>query len=198
MTHAAAAAQPRVLADLVPDIRARDLALVVAGALLTALCAQISIPVPGSPVPITGQTFAVLLGGAGLGAARGASSQGLYATLGLIGLPLYSEGESGPDILFGATGGYIFGFVLAAYVVGRLAERQHDRTPLKALPLFTIGSLIIFALGVPWLAVSADMSPVEALDAGFVPFIPGGIVKALAAAALLPAAWRLVYRGPSR
>jgi biotin transport system substrate-specific component len=84
-------------------------------------------------------------------------------------------------------------------VVGRLAERQHDRTPLKALPLFTLGSVVIFALGVPWLAVAAEMTPVEALDAGFVPFIPGGIVKAAAAAALLPAAWRLVdYKGPSR
>ena len=197
MPHAAAAAQPRVLADVVPDVRARDLALVTAGALLTALCAQISIPVPGSPVPITGQTFAVLLCGAGLGAARGASSQALYLGLGLIGLPFYSEGESGPDIVFGATGGYLLGFIIAAYVVGRLAERQHDRTPLKALPLFTVGSLIIFALGVPWLAVAADMTPVQALDAGFVPFIPGGIVKALAAAALLPAAWLMVYRCPS-
>jgi biotin transport system substrate-specific component len=198
MTPAAAAAQPRVLADLVPDVRARDVALVVAGALLTAVCAQIAIPVPGSPVPITGQTFAVLLCGAGLGAARGASSQGVYVGLGWMGLPFYSDGGSGGEVLFGTNGGYIFGFVIAAYVVGRLAERRHDRTPLTALPLFTIGSLIIFGLGVPWLAVSADMTLVEALDAGFVPFIPGGIVKAVAAAALLPAAWRLAYRGPSR
>jgi biotin transport system substrate-specific component len=192
MTQAAAAAQPRVLADVLPNVRARDVALVIAGALLTALCAQISIPVPGSPVPITGQTFAVLLCGAGLGATRGASSQGLYVTLGFVGLPFYSEGESGPDVIFGATGGYLIGFVVAAYVVGRLAERQLDRTPLKALPLFTLGSAIIFAVGVPWLAVAADITLVQALDAGLVPFIPGGIVKALAAAALLPAAWRLV------
>ena len=199
MSHAAAAAEPRVLADAVPRIRARDVALVTAGALLTAACAQIAIPLPGTPVPITGQTFAVLLCGAALGANRGASSMFLYAALGLF-LPFYSEGESGPDVIFGTNGGYILGFILAAYVIGRLAERQHDRTPLKALPLFTLGSVIIFACGVPWLAVAADMTAIEALDAGLVPFIPGGIVKALAAAALLPAAWKLVGRqsGSSR
>ena len=200
MNHAAVAARPRVLADVVPRIRARDLALVLGGALLTALCAQIAIPVPGSPVPITGQTFAVLLCGAALGANRGASSMALYATLGLVGLPFYSEGGSGPEVVFGATGGYIFGFMVTAWVVGRLAEREHDRTPAKALPLFALGSAIIFACGVPWLAVAADMTAVQALDAGLVPFIPGGILKALAAAALLPAAWRLVdrQRGSSR
>ena len=87
-----------------------------------------------------------------------------------------------------------FGFIVAAWVVGRLAEAQLDRSPLKALPLFTVGSLIIFVIGVPWLAVSADLSLVRAVELGFVPFIPGGIIKALAAAGLLPAAWKLVDR----
>jgi biotin transport system substrate-specific component len=130
--------------------------------------------------------------GAGLGANRGAASMLLYLGLGLIGLPVYSDGDSGFSVIWGATGGYLVGFVIAAYVMGRLAERQHDRTPLKALPLFAIGSVIIYAIGVPWLAVSADLSLVTAMDLGIVPFIPGAIIKALLAAGLLPTAWKLV------
>jgi biotin transport system substrate-specific component len=195
MSHAAAVgAQPRVLADALPNIRARDITLVVAGALLTALCAQLSFYLPGDPVPVTGQTFAVLLTGAALGANRGASAQALYVVLGAIGLPFYADGESGFDVIWGATGGYLIGFVVAAYVVGRLAERRYDRNAFRALPTFAIGSLIVFAFGVPWLAVSVDISLAKAIDLGFVPFIPGGIVKALAASALLPTAWRIVDR----
>lgn len=187
-----AAVYPQVLADAVPRARARDAVLVTGAALLTALCAQLSIHIPGDPVPITGQTFAVLMTAAALGSKRGVLGQGLYVTLGLIGLPFYADGESGPTILFGTTGGYLVGFVIAAWVIGRLAEAQLDRSPIKALPLFTVGSLIIFAVGVPWLAVAADISLPRAIELGFVPFIPGGIVKAVAAAALLPAAWTLV------
>jgi biotin transport system substrate-specific component len=194
MSHAIAAAapQPRVLADLFSRTRARDAALVVAAALLTALCAQISIPIPGDPVPITGQTFAVLLTGAALGANRGALGQLLYLGLGLIGLPFYADGDSGWTVISGATGGYLIAFPIAAYVVGRFAELRMDRNPLKALIPFTLGSLIIFAIGVPWLAVAADISLARAIELGFVPFIPGGIVKALLAAGLLPTAWRLL------
>jgi biotin transport system substrate-specific component len=192
MSHAVAAPSPRVLADVVPRVRARDLALVLGAALLTALCAQVSIPVPGSPVPITGQTFAVLLCGAALGANRGAAAMGLYLLLGVVGLPVYADADSGVHVVWGATGGYLVGFVIAGYVVGRLAEARLDRTPLKALPLFTVGSLIVFGIGVPWLAISADLTPAQAIAAGFTPFILGGIVKAVLAAALLPAAWRLV------
>ncbi len=194
MSHAIAAPYPRVLADVVPRVRARDLVLVLGAALLTAVCAQISIPVPGSPVPITGQTFAVLLSGAALGANRGAAAMALYLLLGLVGLPVYADAESGLHVVWGATGGYLVGFVLAGYVIGRLAEARLDRTPLKALPLFTVGSLIIFGIGVPWLAVSAGLTASQAIDAGFTPFILGGIVKAALAAALLPAAWKLVGR----
>jgi biotin transport system substrate-specific component len=190
----AAVAQPRVLADVIPQGRVRDVALVVAGALLTAACAQISIPVPGDPVPITGQTFAVMLCGAGLGAVRGGAAMSLYWLLGLIGLPFYADGESGVQVAFGATGGYLIGFVVAGYVVGRLAERRLDREPWKALPLFTVGQLIIFGIGVPWLAVDLGVGLGEAISLGFTPFILGGIVKALAAASLLPAAWKLVGR----
>jgi biotin transport system substrate-specific component len=194
MSHAIAAAppQPRVLADLFSRTRARDAALVVAAALLTALCAQISIPIPGDPVPITGQTFAVLLTGAALGANRGALGQLLYVALGLVGLPFYADGDSGWTVVSGATGGYLIAFPIAAYVVGKLAELRMDRNPVKAVVPFTVGSLIVFAIGVPWLAVSADLSLARAIELGFVPFIPGGIVKALLAAGLLPTAWRLL------
>jgi biotin transport system substrate-specific component len=194
MSHAATlvAPQPRVLADLLSRTRVRDAALVAGAALLTALCAQLSFPFPGSPVPVTGQTFAVLLTGAALGANRGAAGQLLYVGLGLVGLPFYADGEAGVSVVFGATGGYLVAFPIAAWVCGRLAEARFDRTPLKALPAFTLGSLIVFAIGVPWLAVAADISLVKALELGFVPFIAGGIVKAAAAAALLPAAWKFV------
>lgn len=192
MSHAATFTPARVLADAVPAVKARNAILVVAGALLTALCAQVSFPIPGSPVPVTGQTFAVLVCGAGLGAKRGLASQALYVGLGLVGLPFYADGASGVQVILGATGGYLVGFLIAAYVVGALAERRLDRSPLKALPVFTVGSLVIFAVGVPWLAVAADVSLLQAVELGLIPFIPGGILKALGAASLLPAVWRLV------
>ena len=191
MVHATTLGRPVVLADLIPETRTRDVALVVGGALLTAVCAQISIPVPGSPVPVTGQTFAVMLCGAGLGAMRGSAAMALYWLLGMIGLPFYADAEGGVHAAFGATGGYLVGFMVAAYVVGRLAEARLDREPLKALPLFAAGQLIIFAIGVPWLAVSLGVSLGEAISLGFTPFILGGVVKAVAATALLSSAWRL-------
>lgn len=194
MAHATAIAQPVVLADVIPSARSRDVALVVGGALLTAACAQISIPVPGDPVPITGQTLAVMVCGAGLGAVRGSAAMALYWLLGLIGLPFYADGSGGVHAAFGATGGYLIGFMLSAYIVGRLAEARLDRKPLQALPLFALGQLVIFAIGVPWLAVNQDLALGDAIALGFTPFILGGVVKAAAAAALLSAAWRLVGR----
>lgn len=192
-TSSQASARPLVLADLIPRSAVRDAALMLGAALLTALCAQIVIVVPGSPVPVTGQTFAVLLTAAALGARRGAAAQALYVALGLF-LPFYADGESGPSVLFGATGGYLIGFILAGFVVGALAERRADRSPRTALPAFAVGQLVIFGLGVPWLAVVADLSPGEALEAGFIPFILGGVLKALLAAGLLPATWALTGR----
>src|SRR3954471_16851391 len=121
--------QPRVLADLVPRVRARDLVLVVAAVVLTALCAQITFYLPGNPVPVTGQTFAVLLCGAALGANRGASAMLLYLLVGMIGLPVFADGDHGMDVITGASGGYIIGFLVAGWVVGRLAERRYDRRP---------------------------------------------------------------------
>lgn len=190
----AVAVPPRVLADLVPRVRARDAALVVAAAALTALCAQISFYLPGNPVPVTGQTFAVLLTGTALGANRGAAAMLLYILIGIVGLPVYADGDHGIDVITGASGGYLVGFLIAGWVVGRLAEARLDRRPATALPLFLIGSAIIYVIGVPWLAVSADQSLSWAISNGFTDFIPGDLVKAAAAAAVLPAAWGLAGR----
>jgi biotin transport system substrate-specific component len=190
----AVAVPPRVLADLVPRVRARDAALVVAATALTALCAQISFYLPGNPVPVTGQTFAVLLTGAALGANRGAAAMLLYVLIGMVGLPVYADGKHGMDIITGASGGYLVGFLVAGWVVGRLAEARLDRRPVTALPLFLVGSAIIYVIGVPWLAVSAHQSLGWAISNGFTDFIPGDLVKAAAAAAVLPTAWKLAGR----
>jgi biotin transport system substrate-specific component len=187
-------ARPAVLADVVPRTRVRDASLVLGAALLTALCAQISLPVPGSPVPVTGQTFAVVLTAAALGPRRGAAGQLLYVALGAAGLPVYADGAHGVARLWGATGGYLVGFIVAGWVVGALAERGLDRSLRAALPLFVAGQLVIFGLGVPWLAVAVDLTPGQAIAEGFTPFIVGGLVKAVAAGALMPAAWRFVRR----
>ena len=186
---------PGVLADAVGTRTAvRNLILVIGGAAFVGLAAQISIPLPFTPVPVTGQTFAVLLTGAALGANRGASGQLLYVAMGLVGLPFYADGAHGVEVVWGATGGYLVAFPISAYVCGKLAEKRYDRTPQTALPAFLAGSIIVFAIGVPWLAVSADISLWKALDLGFVPFIPGGILKAALAAGLLPAAWAIANR----
>jgi biotin transport system substrate-specific component len=191
----AAAALPRhtVLADALPGARVRDLVLVVGGALLTALFAQIAIKVPGSPVPITGQTLAVGLVGATLGARRGASSLALYALLGLF-LPFYADGNSGWDVVWGASGGYIVGFIFAAGAIGWLAERGADRKPTLAFLAFVVGQLIVFAFGLVGLKLAVDQSWSWTIHNGFVVFIFGGVVKALIGAVALPSAWGLVRR----
>ena len=184
---------PLVLADAVPGDRVRDAALVLAGALLTVLGAQISIDVPPSPVPVTGQTLAVVVAGAALGWRRGAASQLLYLLLGLV-LPVYADGEQGLDVVFGATGGYLVGFVVAAALIGRLAELGADRRPAIAFLAFCAGQLAIFGIGVPWLKVATDMSWATAIHDGFAIFVVGGLIKAAVAAGLTPATWRAVRR----
>lgn len=187
-------AAPRlVLADRVfPRTWVLDIVLVAAGAALTALLAQVIIPM--YPVPITGQTLAVLLVGATLGWARGAASLGLYLVLGLVGLPVFAPQDDGSHLtglaaLAAPSFGYIIGFVFAAAAVGWLSERTWDRHVLKALATFVGGSVIVFAFGLPWLAAVTGGTFVQVLEWGLIPFIPGGIIKALIAAALLPLAW---------
>lgn len=184
-----------ISARLLPRSRVMTAGLVVGFALLTALAAQIEIHLPFTPVPITGQTFAVLLAGAGLGMGAGSASQILYLLLGAVGLPFYAGGAGGWEHVLGATGGYLVGFVVAAALVGRLAERRRDRRVLTALPAFLAGNLVIYLLGVPWLAVAAGFGPAEAIAKGALPFVVGDLVKIGAAGLLLPAAWRLVGTG---
>jgi biotin transport system substrate-specific component len=169
-----------------------DLLLITSGALLVAVFAQIRIPLPFTPVPITGQTFAVLLVGAALGAKRGAASLTLYTVMGVVGLPVFTGGASGLAQLIGATGGYLVGFIVAAYVVGLVAERGLDRQWRTALVPFLIGSVIIYTFGVLWLTVFLGLP--DALAKGLLPFIIGDVIKLILAALALPSAWALVKK----
>lgn len=180
-----------VLADLLPASRVRDVALVLGGAALTGLAAQIAVPVPGSPVPVTGQTFAALLVGTALGAGRGFLSLALYALVGMAGVPWFAEGGSG---YAAPSFGYVLGMLLAATVVGALARRGGDRSVLRMAGTMAIGELIIYAVGVPYLALAADMSLTAAIAAGLTPFLIGDVLKAALAIGALPTAWKLADR----
>ncbi|WP_329037281.1 biotin transporter BioY [Streptomyces sp. NBC_00178] len=193
-TAAAPARSGAVLADLLPAARNRyavDTALVLGGAALTGIAAQIAVPVPGSPVPVTGQTFAALLIGTALGARRGFLSLALYTLVGMAGVPWFSEGSSGAG---GASFGYVLGMLLAATVVGGLARRGGDRSVLRTAGTMAVGSLIIYAVGVPYLALSTGMSFGAAVAAGLVPFLIGDALKAALAMGALPASWKLLGR----
>lgn len=169
----------------------RDVVLIVLGALLVAALAQVEIPLPFTPVPITGQTFGVLLVGAALGSKRGAASLTSYLALGMFGLPFFAGGAHGLKIVLGATGGYLIGFVLAAYVIGLLAERGLERSVRTSLLPFLVGTVIIYVCGVAWLTVILG-SLSKAVTAGLLPFLVGDAIKLVAAALVLPAAWKLV------
>lgn len=199
----AAISYPRVLIDVFPSTKVRDAVAVVGFALLTALAAQISIPLGFTPVPLTGQTFAVLLAGGVLGANRGAASQLLYVAMGAIGLPFYADGASGitVDGALISTFGYLVGFIVAAWVVGLMAERKQDRTIMAAVPTFLAGTVIIYAIGGAVLAwrlgipFAADLDQPSALKFGIAPFVIGDVLKAAAAGLLLPGAWKLFNPG---
>ncbi|MCC8482050.1 biotin transporter BioY [Streptomyces sp. CS149] len=193
-TAAAPVRSGAVLADLLPAARHRyavDAALVLGGAALTGIAAQIAVPVPGSPVPVTGQTFAALLIGTALGARRGFLSLALYALVGMAGVPWFAEASSGwsmPSL------GYVFGMLLAATVVGSLARRGGDRSVLRTAGTMVLGSAIIYAIGVPYLALSTGMSMSAAVAAGLTPFLIGDALKAALAMGVLPTTWKLLGR----
>ena len=168
----------------------RDLLLVTAGALFVAALSQVRIPLPFTPIPLTGQTFAVLLVGAALGAKRGLGSLSLYLALGALGLPFFAGGGSGLSYMTGPTLGYLVGFAAAAYVTGLLAERRFDRKVSTAVFAFLVGQVVIYLFGVVWLAVLLGFQ--KALLVGFLPFLIGDALKIGAAALMLPAAWKLV------
>lgn len=166
--------------------------LVVAAAALTALAAQWRIVLPFTPVPITGQTFAVLLTGAALGWKLGAAGQMLYVAAGALGAPVFSEGSGGMEVIRGATGGYLIGFVFAAGLVGWMAEHRQDRTFPTMFTAFILGSAVIYLFGVIGLMIATGWPLVEAVEKGVVPFLLGDLIKAAVAGLLLPGAWKLV------
>jgi biotin transport system substrate-specific component len=190
---ALAPSTPRVpvLADLVPGARVRDIALVLTGTAFITVAGYIAIPLPFTPVPLSLATFAVLLTGASLGPLRGGLSAGLYLALGLVGVPLFAGGSAGWAF---SSFGYIVGYVVAALIVGILARHRSDRNVWSTLGLAVLGSLTIYAFGVPWLAAFLGADLVTALTLGVVPFLIGDAIKVAAMAGLLPLAWRLADR----
>jgi biotin transport system substrate-specific component len=175
-----------------------DTVLVLAGTGLVAGAAQISIKLPFTPIPITGQTFAVVLVGASLGAIRGTASLMLYLWLGVAGAPIYAHHDHGWAVITSASGGYIVGFVIAAAVTGYLAERQWDRQLSSAIAAMLTGNVIIYLVGLPWLAVVLNTNLEKTLEYGLYPFVPGDVFKLYLAAALLPGAWRAVEYASKR
>jgi len=187
----AAVLRPRVLADVIPGGVIRDVALVAAVAAFTGAAAQVAVPLPFTPVPLSLQTFTVLLSAAALGPWRAGAAMGLYLVAGVAGVPWFSEQRTGfafPSF------GYIIGFVLAALIVGTLARRGADRRAGSAVVTMVIGNLAIYAVGVPYLALAIGVSLPEAVALGALPFVIGDGLKIVLAAGLLPAAWRLVDR----
>lgn len=178
-----------VLADLAPGTTVlRDAVLVLVAAAFVGALAQLSIRLPFTPVPVTGQTLGVLVAGTVLGWRRGALALALYGVAGLAGVPWFAGHASG---FVGVNFGYVLGFVLAAGLAGWLAGRGADRSVRRCLPTMVAADLSIYLVGVPWLALWLHVDLARALALGFVPFLIGDAVKALLASGLLPAAWRL-------
>lgn len=171
---------------------ALSLVLVVGAAAITALAAQWRIILPFTPVPITGQTFAVLLTAAALGWRLGAAGQGLYLAVGILGAPVFSEASGGWQMITGATGGYLIGFLFAAALVGWMAQSGHDRAFATMFTAFVAGSAVIYVFGVLGLMSSTGWPLSEAVEKGVAPFLLGDLIKAAAAGILLPGAWKLL------
>jgi biotin transport system substrate-specific component len=201
----------------------RDVVLVLAGTALLVVGAYVTVDVPAIAigglyvpvneyVPLTLQTFGVLFTGALLGARRGVAATGLYLLIGILGIPVFAADAQGVHraglativgladgrVVLGATGGYLLGFLLASAVVGGLAQRGWDRRLRGSLTAMLAGTAIVYAAGVTWLAIAADLSASEAFAFGLYPFVPGDLAKLLVAAGLLPLGWRLVGRSARR
>jgi biotin transport system substrate-specific component len=190
-------AKPTIVDRFVKRSLVADIALVFSGAALTAIAAQIAIP--AYPVPFTLQTLVVLLVGATLGSRRGGLSLGVYALAGLAGLPVFAPKADGSHVVgfaafVGPTAGFILGFVIAAYVIGLLAERKWSSNVLKTFVAFVVGSTIIYLVGIPALSAFALNGDITAAVTYMVPFMLWDVVKAVIAAGLLPGAWLLVNK----
>ena len=171
-----------------------DTLSIVLGSLTIALLAQVAFRLPFTPVPLTGQTLGVLLVGGSLGARRGVAATLLYLAEGALGLPFFAAGAHGIDLLkvSAATGGYLWGFACAAWVVGVLAERGWDRSLRSSIGAMLLGEIVIYAIGVPWLANALGVTSQKALQLGLYPFVLGDVAKLLIAAGALPAVWKLL------
>ena len=180
--------RPRVQASA----RLYDLMLVLGGSWLIALLAQVALPLPFTPVPVTGQSLAVLLVGMSLGAWRGAASVAAYLAQSALGAPFLAGAKAGTAVMLGATGGYLIGFLLAAWLVGRLAERNWDRSFAWTALAMLSAKAVIFSCGLAWLAAFVPKGSL--LNLGLWPFLPGALVKIALAMLLLPTAWRFVRR----
>lgn len=195
MNTSYAKAETLLGAALAPLDGVRSVALIIAFSLLTALSAQVVIPLPWTPVPITGQTFAVLLTGALLGSRPGALAMIAYLIEGASGLPFFRSGQGGLHyLLFSPTAGYLFAYPLAAYLVGWLAERGWDRKYLKAAAAMWLGSCVILLSGWSWLALFYAPTALDAWRAGVAPFLVGDVVKIALSAAVLPTGWAILRR----
>lgn len=186
-------AQPRnvtIIDNVISRSRVSDVVLVLVGVVLTALAAQVQIP--ALPVPFTLQTLAVLVIGATYGSSRGAITMSAYAVVGVLGFPVFAGGASGIAVILGATGGFLLGFIFAAALIGRLAELNWSSDALKMFVSYVLGSAVIYAIGVPVLAMSAFASDLVAAMTYMLPYLIWDAVKAVIAAALLPTAWVVV------
>jgi len=194
-TSVAALPQPRVLGDLISRSRLHDVQMILGGALLVGLLAQISIPLGFTPVPVTGQTLAVLLVGASFGPARAALSMSVYLLAGLAGVPWYSGHSGGWHVVHGPTFGYLLGFIVAGAVGGWMAQRDNaDRKVLSAVASMLLSSAIIYTFGVTWLGMNLHVSMETAISYGLTPFLIGDLIKASLAGLALPATWKLLKR----
>jgi|UniRef100_UPI0040492218 biotin transport system substrate-specific component len=171
---------------------------IVGGIGFLALLAQISLPIPGSPVPVTGQTLGVLLIGTTYGARLGVMTFGGYLLAGMAGAPIFAQSATAPnhgiERIVGATGGYLVGMLVATFVLGYLADRKADQKFKTSFPALLLGDLIIFALGLAWLQASLELSWSATLAAGFTPFIFGEALKIAITATSLPLLWRKISR----
>lgn len=183
-----------VLADTLPAFAVRDILLVVGFAAVVGLLAQVVIPLPFTPVPITGQTFGVLLGGMALGWRRAVAGMAVYVALGLVGVHWFAGGNGGIAVVGAPSFGYLVGFIVAAAALGWLAEHRFDRDPLRVLGSMVVGNLIIYVCGVSWLMVAIHVDLAQGIALGLTPFLLGDAIKALLAAGLLPAAWKVSGR----
>lgn len=181
-----------VLADRLPGARVRDAVLVIAAACFVGICAQISVALPFTPVPLTMQPFAVLLSGAALGMRRGAAGMLLYVLVGLAGVPWFAQHGGGTGSLSSASFGYLLAYPVVGALVGFLAARGGDRSVLRTALTMGLGSLVIYAFGLPWLMAVLHVGLSKGLSLGVTPFLVGDGIKVAIAAGLLPAAWRLI------